>query len=243
MLIDGQSKGAMQNFLSSGEIAMIDDFVTADVGIETDGRIAAMLVERLKRPGRDLIYVVKRGSHFPYEMNYPAGTLPAQASKQERYAASVGYSTGGFFRELIARLRLANLLLIYTSDHGQNLASKAVHCSDQRHPDEFSVPLVVVSEVPAVKTLLAGALQQMRDRASHLNIFPTMLYGMGYPRDWIEATYGPTLAGPASPYVTVGWVPYPPKRQKSMEITITPGFPGRGGAGQLPAPDGVTVQR
>jgi glucan phosphoethanolaminetransferase (alkaline phosphatase superfamily) len=242
-LIDGQSKGAMQNFLSSGELAMIDEFITADVGIESDARIAAMLVERLKRPGRELIYVVKRGSHFPYEMNYPAGTLPADASKREKYAASVAYSTGAFFRELMARVALSNLLLIYTSDHGQNLASKAVHCSDQRHPDEFSVPLAVMSEVPALKALLVPALPRMHDRASHLNVFPTLLYGMGYAKEWIEATYGPTLAGPATPYVTVGWVPYPPRRQKSMDITITPEFPGRANAGHAAAPAGLTVQR
>jgi glucan phosphoethanolaminetransferase (alkaline phosphatase superfamily) len=226
-LIDGQSKGAMQNFLSSGEIEMIDEFITADVGIESDERIAAMLNQRLKQPGRELIYVIMRGSHFPYDKNYPSGTLRADASKPEKYAASVSYATGSFFRALMAGTSLSKLLLIYTSDHGQNLASKAVHCSDQRHPDEFAVPLIVVSEAPAVGTLLAEALPQMRNRASHLNVFPTLLYGMGYSKAWIEATYGPTLAGPPSPYVTVGWVPYPPPRQKSMEIQIAPEFPGR----------------
>src|SRR5688572_23957848 len=101
----------MQNFLSSGEIRMIDEFITADVGIDSDQRIAAMLTQRLKQPGRELIYVIKRGSHFPYDKNYPDGTLPRDASKPEKYAASVAYATGSFFRTLIADVPLTNVML------------------------------------------------------------------------------------------------------------------------------------
>jgi glucan phosphoethanolaminetransferase (alkaline phosphatase superfamily) len=234
-LIDGQSKGAMQNFLSSGELALIDEFITADVGVETDRRVARMLRERLARPGRELIWFVKRGSHFPYEMNYAAGTLPQSASKREKYAAAVSYSTGGFFGELEGALPLERTLLVYTSDHGQNLASRAVHCSDQRHPDEFSVPLVAVTGDAALRAMLASGLPAMRGRASHLNVFPTLLAALGYPSDWVTSNYGATLAGPPGGYVTVGWVPYPTRKEPTMDAVIGADFPGRAAASKAAA--------
>jgi hypothetical protein len=48
----------------------------------------------------------------------------------------------------------------------------------------------------------------MCGRASHINIFPTLLYAFGYEREWLEAQYGHTLAGPPDPYlvyVSLGW--------------------------------------
>jgi hypothetical protein len=227
-LIDGQSKGAMQNFLSSSELAMIDEFITADVGVDTDLKIATLLRERLARPGRELIWFVKRGSHFPYELNYPHGTLPDDAPKREKYTAAVSYATGGFFRALAGGIPLDRTLLVYTSDHGQNLASRAVHCSDQGHPDEFSVPLVAVTAVATLRTSLTSDLPAMRDRATHLNIFPTLLVALGYSRDWVTANYGATLAGPSGDYLTVGWVPYPTRKEPTMEAAISRDFPGRG---------------
>ena len=228
-LIDGQSKGTIQNFLSTGELALIDEFVPAADGLLTDHRIAEILGERLSRPGRELIYVVKRGAHFPYETNYPEGTVPPGAPKASQYAAAITYTTAGFFERLQKRLPLSELLLVYTSDHGQNLSSRATHCSAERHPDEYSVPLTVLTEVPSFKALLLDAAPEMRNRASHLNIFPTLLYGLGYARDWIEATYGPTLAGPAAGYTTLTWhLPYPTRRKDTVDFEITAHFPGLG---------------
>jgi glucan phosphoethanolaminetransferase (alkaline phosphatase superfamily) len=228
-LIDGQSQGAIQNFLSTGELALIDEFVPAGGELDTDHRIAAMLNERLDRPGRDLIYVVKRGAHFPYEMNYPEGTVPPDTSKAGRYAAAVAYSTGVFFELLKKKLASSDILLIYTSDHGQNLNARSTHCNTERHPDEYSVPLMVLTDVESLKGPLLEAAPEMRNRASHLNIFPTLLYGLGYAREWIEATYGPTLAGPAMEYTTLAWhLPYPTKRKDTVDFEITPHFPGRG---------------
>lgn len=227
-LIDGQSKGATQNFVTSGELALLDEFVGTDIGMETDRHIAEMLRDRLRRPGRELIYVVKRGSHFPYEMNYPAGTVSADAPKKTKYAAAVSYATGGFFATLAKELHSADVLVIYTSDHGQNLQARAVHCSDERHPDEYSTPLAVISGSPAMRDLLAGAADSMKGRTSHLNVFPTLLYALGYPREWVEATYGATLAGPPAPYRTLAWhLPYPTKRTAIVEFTRTHAFPGR----------------
>ena len=200
VLIDGQSNGDMHNYISPAEYALIDEFVPAMAGEETDHHIAAMLNERLSRPGREFIYVVKSGAHFPYEANYPAALAPAVASRPGEYMTAVSYVTGGFFERLARALPYSDTLMIYTSDHGQDFAERAPHCNADPTADEYSVPLSVITAAPALRELLAGS--PLVDRASHLNIFPTLLYAFGYARQWLETTYGPTLAGPPSSYLT-----------------------------------------
>lgn len=227
-LIEGQSKGATQNFVGKGELSLIDEFLPADVGVDTDQRIAGLMLERINRPGKQFVFVVKRGAHFPYEMNYPSGVLPVDSSKVAKYDAAVSHATGRFF-PLLVGAPFANTLIVYTSDHGQNLASRAVHCSDEHHADEYAVPLVVITQAKGVAALLSPGAAGMRDRASHLNIFPTLLYAMGYSREWVEMEYGPTLAGPPGPYLTLGWhLPYPTRRNPLVEFWRTDHFPGRG---------------
>ena len=208
VLIDGQSQGSMHNYVNTKEFALIDEFVAADSGVGTDFRIAALLNERLARPGREFIYVVKRGAHFPYEMNYPRAMAAPDAPRTTKYVAAVSYATGGFFERLSPNLPFSNLLLIYTSDHGQDFNERAAHCNAHPKSEEYAVPLIGVTAAPALTQLLGGS--PLRDRASHLNIFATVLYAFGYEQGWLEDTYGPTLAGPASPYLTyvnLGWRP------------------------------------
>jgi hypothetical protein len=224
VLIDGQSVGLVHNYISSGELALIDEFIPAATGVQSDHRIAEQLNRRLQKPGSELILVVKRGSHIPYEQNYPDGMIARDAPKTMKYAAAVHFAAGGFFHFLTKGLTLADVLLIYTSDHGQNIEARVPHCSQREHPSEYSVPLLVLSEAPAIKALLSSALPDMRGRASHLNVFPTLLYGLGYPREWIDATYGPTLAGPAAAYVRVGRVPYP-SGGHSAQYVVSPRSP------------------
>jgi glucan phosphoethanolaminetransferase (alkaline phosphatase superfamily) len=206
-LIDGQSTGALQNYLGPKEFALIDEFVPASKGIDSDRHIAAKLNEILRRPGRQFVYVVKRGVHFPYEMNYPAAELPRDAPRAEKYARAVRYSNDGFFSRLTAGVDFSRALVIYTSDHGQDLSERSSHCNPDPRDVEYSVPIVVMTTAPGMRDLLSNALT-MRNRASHLNIFPTTLYAFGYSQDWVLAEYGPNLAGPPTPYlvyVSLGW--------------------------------------
>lgn len=103
-----------------------------------------------------------------------------------------------FFSHVTRDIDLSGVLLIYTSDHGQDLTNRSTHCNPEPLDLEYSVPLVAVTRVPALFELVGNG-DRMRDRASHLNIFPTLLYAFGYGRDWLEAEYGPTLAGPRGP--------------------------------------------
>ena len=40
---------------------------------------------------------------------------------------------------------------------------------------------------------MRDAAAKFHDRASHFEIFPTLLYAMGYNKSWIDQRYGPTL--------------------------------------------------
>lgn len=229
VLIDGQqSKMSRQNFITRQELAHIDEYITAQSGYETDHRIAAALNERLRRPGREFIYVVKRGSHFPYELDYPPGTTPDDAPMLVKYAAAIAYATRDFFPPLMRDLDLSGALVIYTSDHGQDHSRRAHHCNPQPGPAEFAVPLAAFTRVPELTRLIAADASEMRDRASHANIFPTLLTGFGYDRGWAERIYGPTLAGPPAPYPRLPMaLTWPQKQGTSLSklLWITPDPP------------------
>lgn len=232
VLIDGQSKGALQNFLGTSELRLIDEFVAAEAGLDTDRHIASLLNAHLRSVGREFVYVVKRGAHFPYEADYRPGAVPPDAPPRLRHAAAVAHSTGGFFPALFEGVDLSKVLLIYTSDHGQDFTGRSTHCSAYPRAEEFSVPLVVVTGVPGLRTRLAAADEGMRHRASHLNVFPSLLVGMGYQQDWIESHYGATLAGPPTPRLRLAsHLPFPTRRRPVVAFSEVPGPPASARAG------------
>lgn len=232
-LIDGQSKGQKQNYLSPGEIAMIGSFVpaAADDRQDTDVRIAQRLNELLRRPGRDFIIAVKNGAHFPYEMNYPRSELPVDAPRTAKYVAAVSHSTGAFFERLARDLPFDRVLLIYTSDHGQDLSKRAMHCNPQPAADEYSVPLLAITASKPIASTLNAA--RLYDRASHLNIFPTLLDAFGYDAAWTNETYGSGLSGAPATYLSFvnrGWQGKrgaDRNRLQSGDFTETTHFPYR----------------
>lgn len=206
VLIDGQSTGGKQNYLSPKELELVDEFVPAERESNTDMAIADMLNERLKSSSPAFIYVVKKGAHFPYEMNYPAGATRRNASRVEKYATAVSYTTGRFFERLSRGLPWDRILVVYTSDHGQDLGKTATHCNADPAAEEYSVPLVAITADRESAGFESN--EPLFDQASHLNIFPTVLDSFGYDEAWVQDTYGPSLAGPPGPYVSYvnrGW--------------------------------------
>ncbi len=151
--IDGQRHGAYQNYMRRSEAALIDETVSVSAGIDTDQKIADTLQRLLRAPGRMFIYVNKRGAHFPYRDHFPAGLVPADASREDEYAAAVRYSTRNFLTNLLVGADLSKALVIYTSDHGQYLPFQGrrgenLHCNRYPHWQELSVPLATVTAVP-----------------------------------------------------------------------------------------------
>lgn len=226
--IDAQrTAGNLQNLMTDTEKKDIDQFVQFDQTSvrDRDMAAAAKLIELLNDDKPELVVINKVGAHFPvhdkypdafmaYRPTLPRGQFTEVADTGERngfngqpddwvlyrnaYKNTVLWNVGEFFARVFAQANLNNALLIYTSDHGQDLHERGnpglnTHCGGDPVEEEGLVPLVVI-QGSALKTLdWSAQLVANKDRSSHYNIFPTLLQLMGYDLAGIEAVYGKPL--------------------------------------------------
>jgi glucan phosphoethanolaminetransferase (alkaline phosphatase superfamily) len=168
-------------------------FIVPDA-FDVDAEMARKISSIVNGSTGHFILVIKRGVHYPYRTSFPvtaglewqpidtAETLPDPASREQlinTYDDAIKYNLESFFRSLDV-LRWANHnLLVYTSDHGQTLSEhgeRYTHCgtSLETAPTEANVPLLIISSAPlAADTSF---------RASHANIFATLLDLMNVPK-------------------------------------------------------------
>jgi len=227
--IDAQrTAGNLQNLMTDTEKKDIDQFVQFDQTSvrDRDMAAAAKLIELLNDDQPELVVINKVGAHFPvhdkypdafmaYRPTLPRGQFTEVADTGERngfngqpddwvlyrnaYKNTVLWNVGEFFSRVFAQGNLNNALLIYTSDHGQDLHERGnpglnTHCGGDPVEEEGLVPLVVI-QGSALKTLdWSAQLAANKDRSSHYNIFPTLLQLMGYDLAGIEAVYGKPLS-------------------------------------------------
>lgn len=224
--------GALQNRMSAQERAEIDHFVQlGDAAVpRRDHELARLLAARLQNPVRELIVVNKVGAHFPVADKFPAsaalfrplpprgrsvgiidiaslpGTEPDTREAWRRYRNAyrntLVWATGGFFDRLLPHVAGSGAVIVYTSDHGQDLhesdgAGDSTHCVSDPRPEEGAVPLVVIAAAPARIDWPRVAAANF-DRMSHFRVFPTLLQAMGYASERTAAFYGPSLLAPAS---------------------------------------------
>ena len=117
------------------------------------------------------------------------------------YLNSVRWNTREFFRTVLPEVDAAHTVLIYTADHGQDLHDDGrpgygTHCTDgPAVPAEGTVPLFVITGIPAVATQMQPAAARNVGRVSQFNVFPTVLALMGYDREALAASrdFEPTL--------------------------------------------------
>jgi Sulfatase len=215
MYIDAQkSGGRLQNGMTVVERNQIDLFEQPDhlPHPERDFFAAQRLREIALEPEPHFVYVNKWGAHFPFARNYPresAVFVPdmegreAIGASRERllnsYKNSIRYNVDGFIRELMQG-DLRDVTIIYTSDHGLSLLDHGnvlTHCNPaDPHELEALVPLLAMSGNPELQRNLRAAALVNRDRASHFQIFPTLLEVFGFDRNEVKATYGAGLLEP-----------------------------------------------
>lgn len=116
------------------------------------------------------------------------------------YRNTLLWKVGGFFERLLARDTLYGAIILYTADHGQDLRERSgdgvhTHCSAHPVPEEGAVPLVVLTDARAAGGWRAAAARN-RDRASHYQLFPSILAMMGYSEAAVRAEYGESLHAP-----------------------------------------------
>lgn len=198
VLIDGQTSGAPQNLLLPPESALIDEIIAAAGSLDTDREIAARLNRQLRGDERTFTYAVLRGVHFQYRDHYPAGSIPADSTVVRQYETAVEYSKRGFFARLLDGVDRQDVAIVYTSDHGQNLAEGAVpHCSPLPVAVELQVPLVAF--LP--DRLAARYARVPRSGHAASQLFPATLIWMGYDPDAAQQRYDNDLSHAPAAYV------------------------------------------
>ena len=155
---------------------------------------------------KSFTYLVKYGNHFNYENTYPKERKlfsPTELVNKwdeldkekllNSYYNSINWNVDAFFEKLDSLFHQENILVVYTSDHGQNLKDvdgiKQTHCLNSESPSQMAaVPLLLYSPNPF---LINDILQNYQNplpvnHVSHFEIFPTMYYIMGFERDEVQ---------------------------------------------------------
>ncbi|WP_210639584.1 sulfatase-like hydrolase/transferase [Pseudomonas sp. Tri1] len=238
--IDAQRTGGnLQNLMSDLEKQDIDEFVQFDqVSVrDRDMAAAAKLIELLGDGRAELVVINKVGAHFPVHDKYPDDFMtyrPALPRGQFQEVADTGkrdgfngqkddwalyrnayqntllWNVGEFFKRIFQQADLRNAVLIYTSDHGQDLHERGnpglnTHCGGDPVAEEGLVPLVVIEGAQLHTLDWRRAWAQNKDHSSHYNIFPTLLQLMGYEPAGIEAVYGKSLSQPTDDAFTFNY--------------------------------------
>lgn len=227
--IDAQRTGGnLQNLMSETEKRDIDRFIQFDDTPvqQRDMAVEQQLVELLGDGRPQLILVNKVGAHFPVHDKYPddfllwrpalprgqyadiadsgrrdgfAGNPQDWVLYRNAYRNTLAWNVGEFFKRLLAQADLDQAVLLYTSDHGQDLHERGnpglnTHCDSDPVMEEGLVPLVVIQGEHVKAPDWSAHLAQNRDRSSHYNLFPTLLQLLGYDAAQVQAAYGRPLS-------------------------------------------------
>ncbi len=167
---------------------------------EVDFNIAKSVNHILETSKGNLIYVIKRGFHFPYSKNYPenkkvwtpvyddnSDDKPTPTGLINSYDNSLFYNLDTFFRILIgdSKKSLYQTVIIYTGDHGESFLEDGKSTEHSKSAKlEAKTALAIIGEQINVDT---------NYKPSHHNILPTVLDLMNYPKSKIRYPYSPSL--------------------------------------------------
>lgn len=207
-----------QNFMNVHEAFFIDEVmrVRQKVAYESDGVALAELVDILKKPGKTFVMLNKYGIHFPYFRSYPEeyniytpALEPGEPmNDRERslnsFMNGIRWSVDDWFESLLSKSGdYRPYVIIYTSDHGQNIVDDgtlATHCRPRANSFEGMVPLMVFSNDAAILESFKMVQKTNYDKTSHFQIFPTLLQLAGYKDSWVRSHYGVSLTeSPGTP--------------------------------------------
>jgi glucan phosphoethanolaminetransferase (alkaline phosphatase superfamily) len=215
VLIDAHSPPAplFHSYMDLSEAKSIDEIRQAkdEPSYNRDLKIPAILVDLLSRDEPMFIAVNKWGVHphfidrMPPNFHYATEKSPkdpkltgARGEVVSQYDRSLKWSVDQFFELLGQKIVREDTLVFYTSDHGQALFDggyESQHCSlgYRIANSEAYVPLFAITGDKDLLRVLDAAAQRFHNLTSHFEIFPTLLYAMGYSREWLNQRYGPTL--------------------------------------------------
>lgn len=229
--IDAQrTHGVLVNRMTPREMEDVDKWIQFDdVPVrDRDMAMAARLTELFADGRPQFIFAIKIGAHFPVHDKAPdefmrylpalprgqydevsdtgsrdgfAGTAADWALYRNSYRNTLLWTVGEFFNRLFASGALKNAVMIYTSDHGQDLHERGTpglntHCGATPVMEEGLVPLVVLQGASVQSLDWDTHFAENRNRSSHFNIAPTILEMMGFEPSKVRAIYGKPLSVP-----------------------------------------------
>ena len=221
VLVQAQvSQGVYSNNLLPEERDAIDEIIYADGDTlrEKDINAAVVLGDRLRNSTPNFIYVNKAGTHFPYESAYDVDEAVYTPHLGDRtqgsvfedsarfadkelminsYKNAIQLSVDRFFQTLFETADFDNAVIIYTSDHGQNLLDSDIeitHCANiNASPYEALVPLMVFTNSPGWRAKFETGATRNFNRAGHFNIVATILQLFGYSESEVLIKHGHSL--------------------------------------------------
>ncbi|MGX9416063.1 sulfatase-like hydrolase/transferase [Vibrio sp. WJH972] len=211
VMLEGQmDDGQLNNGMKLKEKKYIDDYLSIQgkTSYDKDTNIAKLIKKYTSQESNKpvFIYAVKSGVHFPYRPLTPDNERlfkfkRKEKNKKERrilnYKNSIHYLTDSFFKNLLDGVSYKDTIIIYTSDHGQNLFDNGrsiTHCSvESIVPYETTVPFIVFTDNKEELLNLANAAEFNRNKLSHFNIFPTLTKYFGYTEKNISPLHGMSL--------------------------------------------------
>lgn len=201
-----------QHFMFPAELRLIDHVLTPPPRTrlpQKDVEVQHLLRVVLTRPTPQFVYINKEGAHFPYQLRTPLSEAPFQPSMGPRepmgdrarlvnaYKNVIRWSVDHFFETLLPNLDLSNTVIIYTSDHGQNLlddGTPVTHCRRMGvQVQEAVVPLLVWTGNAALHERFQQSATMNVGAASHFEVFPTVLELFGYDPDSVRSRYHQSL--------------------------------------------------
>jgi glucan phosphoethanolaminetransferase (alkaline phosphatase superfamily) len=177
------------NTMSINDLNFVDHWINTDQltpGREIDFQVADQVQAITSQSSGNFILINKEGVHFHYNDRYPAeqavwtpvtptGIYQDSALVINSYDNAIRYNVDGFWRRLIPDPHAMEVTLyLYTGDHGDTLVENDeswMHGGNSQQ--EARVPIILVGQQPFTVDLTY--------RASHFNLFPTLLDLMGYP--------------------------------------------------------------
>jgi glucan phosphoethanolaminetransferase (alkaline phosphatase superfamily) len=203
ILIDAQKAyPKLNNNMTNFEASLIDSiiWVRGSNSSQKDKKVVKILNELLDEDlVPKVIYVIKSGVHFPYANNYDiqspgTGTGTDLSSS---YSVAIEKVIEPFFYDLFKSREFTQTMIIYTSDHGQNLklgqSKRHNNAIEEVSLWEGIVPFIVVTDNPDLKDRLEASIKINMNNLSHFNIFPTVLQMMGFQPDDISIRYGHSI--------------------------------------------------
>lgn len=213
--VDAQSPPSAtgyQNFMNAREARSIDEIarVRQEVVCESDRVALEKLSTCLERPGRTFLIINKYGLHFPYVWDYPSGyqifrpalgpgePMNDRTKSLNAFMNGLRWSVDEWFRLLLSkRSQFQSYVIIYTSDHGQNIVDDGTlvtHCRPRATRFEGMVPMIVLSNKQSLLDRFEGVRPDSYNRTSHFQVFPTLLHLLGYAEPWVRLHYGASLS-------------------------------------------------